>query len=75
MGEGEGRTMTPPPPPRYFRIHYRSVEPGRSLVRRLTTPFGVQCWALAGARALGWDGAQPLAYYDADGYLLGGVGW
>lgn len=25
------------------------------------------------AKALGWDGREPLRYYDSDGYSLGGV--
>lgn len=55
-----------------FIIQYRCDAPGRSLARRLTTSYGVKCWAMSAARALGWDGRSRLTYFDSDGLALGG---
>jgi hypothetical protein len=52
---------------------WSSKVPGRAIVRRLTTPLGVQCWAEQAACKMGWLPGQDITYFDSDGLPLGGT--
>lgn len=56
-----------------MHLHWHCSEPGGELVRRLTVPLGVEMWARAAARHLGWTEHEPLTWFDSDGLALGGI--
>jgi hypothetical protein len=59
---------------KFFCVRYNGSGPTK-LIRDWTVPLGVEVAAAAAAKRLGWDGSQPMAYFDSDDLILGGVNW